>query len=317
MEVGLKNSMKKKNKKSSKNNKNPFIWLGVYLIIWFVFGGIYTCIANANSGEDFVFQEDILLKSKSIEFQKQAGVNVAYSHIKKLFVNYDKTTKFIAMDKGDGVFIPYSYKSNRIEPIGMEWANYYYLKLNCEGYNFWKIQILNDKEKIIGNENYAKVKLSLYQIPENSLKRYSKNQLITLSREYEKYIEKTKEYFIWIDTNKYLEEIKLWGNLGGQDMYQEIDTIKRILSLSVNYLDFDIKIIYDYESNENFRYSLVDFLYFSAVTITTLGYGDILPNSSVVRIFVMSETLLGAIFIAIFISSFYDWINTTKKKSNQ
>jgi len=53
-------------------------------------------------------------------------------------------------------------------------------------------------------------------------------------------------------------------------------------------------------------------LYFSAVTITTLGYGDILPNSSLVRALVMTETMIGAIILAISISFLYDRIKNKK-----
>jgi hypothetical protein len=41
------------------------------------------------------------------------------------------------------------------------------------------------------------------------------------------------------------------------------------------------------------EWGLVDFLYFSAVTTTTLGYGDILPNSTLVRVLVMLNTIVG------------------------
>lgn len=47
-------------------------------------------------------------------------------------------------------------------------------------------------------------------------------------------------------------------------------------------------------------WSFRDFLYFSIVTQTTLGYGDILPNSSTVRTIVAIQVLLGlALFVVI------------------
>jgi len=42
--------------------------------------------------------------------------------------------------------------------------------------------------------------------------------------------------------------------------------------------------------------------YFSFVTLTTIGYGDILAVSSIARVFVMLEGLLGQLFPAIFIA---------------
>ncbi|HXA00124.1 MAG TPA: potassium channel family protein [Candidatus Dormibacteraeota bacterium] len=42
-----------------------------------------------------------------------------------------------------------------------------------------------------------------------------------------------------------------------------------------------------------------DFLYFSGVTITTVGYGDILPNRTLVRILVLIEVLAGLMLLGI------------------
>jgi len=45
-----------------------------------------------------------------------------------------------------------------------------------------------------------------------------------------------------------------------------------------------------------------DFLYFSGITLTTVGYGDILPNSTVVRMLVLSEALLGVFLLCVAIN---------------
>jgi hypothetical protein len=45
-----------------------------------------------------------------------------------------------------------------------------------------------------------------------------------------------------------------------------------------------------------------DFLYFSTITISTVGYGDILPNSTTVRMIVVSEVLLGQIVLVVFLN---------------
>lgn len=44
--------------------------------------------------------------------------------------------------------------------------------------------------------------------------------------------------------------------------------------------------------------SFFDFCYFSTVTITTMGYGDIVPNSWWARLFVMTEVFFGVGYIA-------------------
>ena len=76
------------------------------------------------------------------------------------------------------------------------------------------------------------------------------------------------------------------------------------LRLAQNYLDDTVEIINRVQRGNMF-FSSIDFLYFSAVTITTLGYGDILPNSNIVRLLVMMEALFGVFFAGIFVSSLF------------
>lgn len=52
----------------------------------------------------------------------------------------------------------------------------------------------------------------------------------------------------------------------------------------------------DFEAPEHF-WSYWDFVYFSTMTQTTVGYGDILPNSTVVRMVVVAQVMIGLIFI--------------------
>jgi uncharacterized membrane protein len=47
-------------------------------------------------------------------------------------------------------------------------------------------------------------------------------------------------------------------------------------------------------------WSYWDFVYFSGMTLTTVGYGDILPNTTSVRILVLAEVLVG-IFLFVFV----------------
>ncbi|WP_439510250.1 potassium channel family protein [Marinimicrobium koreense] len=50
--------------------------------------------------------------------------------------------------------------------------------------------------------------------------------------------------------------------------------------------------------------NLIDSLYYSTVTFTTLGYGDILPNSENVKLICASEALLGALTMGLIIGVF-------------
>ncbi|WP_319406141.1 ion channel [uncultured Desulfosarcina sp.] len=52
------------------------------------------------------------------------------------------------------------------------------------------------------------------------------------------------------------------------------------------------------------KYSLVDCMYFSIVTFTTLGYGDITPKTDIQKFVCGSEALFGALFIGLIIAGF-------------
>jgi hypothetical protein len=60
------------------------------------------------------------------------------------------------------------------------------------------------------------------------------------------------------------------------------------LSARVKTFDEDYPDIWNY----------IDFLYFSTVTQTTVGYGDILPNNRTIRVLVCFQILFGYILLA-------------------
>lgn len=290
-----------------------WLWLALYILVWLIFGFIYRDIAIKNSGEDFIFQDDILVKSKNLAFQHDANVKMDYDITKKLIVSYRKDFFLdINSDEISGEFVPIFFNGTQhsiyYTRIGTDWAEYYLKKLELEGYNEYKITILKKSDPIIFDKKYTKVKINFYDIPRDI-------DVIGATSLPEKYLNKTKEYYIWVD-NVILEgDDPLLSIIYGENRYNEISNIKELLSYSINYPEDDIKALRDI--NTNFKYPIVDFLYFSAITITTLGYGDILPNSSMVRGFVMIETLLGVIFITLFLSSFYDMLKDMKQKKKQ
>lgn len=289
-----------------------WVWLLTYLGIWLIFGIMFWGIANMSSGDDFVFQEDILIKSKNIAFQKKAGIDMNYDTTKKLIANYKKDFNPIVMERDDISMITFNHNSNGYEQIGWDWAEYYWIKLIQQGYNAYSIEIINKNDPMIYSGKYAQVKIKFYEIPKDSFKEKQNLDLNSIS---EKDIKKNDKYYIWVDNNFFNENNIAASTLYSENSYHDISLVKPLLALSVNYLNNDIDIIRDYETNKNFIYPLTDFLYFSAITITTLGYGDILPNSSLVRGLVMIEVLFGVIIIAIFLSSSYDRLKEFKEKN--
>jgi voltage-gated potassium channel Kch len=54
---------------------------------------------------------------------------------------------------------------------------------------------------------------------------------------------------------------------------------------------------------ENWTYSLSTMTYFSFVTLTTLGYGDISPVTPIAKVLVILEAVVGMFYIAIIVAS--------------
>lgn len=292
-------------------NKKPvflFFIIG-FFYIWLIFGGAYYLIANINNGADYIFEEDILLRAKSEAFQKQAGVTINHNIIYKLFTSFDNESYPMEIPKEDTPRIKYNIDlRNGVNPIGNDWASYYVCKFHNLGYNFVSGEILQ-KEKIMGSKDYTRIKLKLYEIDLSAEEEPYANP-ITLPPSYSDKIIRSKEFIVWVDSS--VDE-NWYPWLNGYE-YARLYAVEQFFSLIVNYLDDDIKIVESFERNDMFIYPVIDFLYFSAVTITTLGYGDILPNSSLVRAFVMVETLSGMILIALTVSYLFDWLKNKKRK---
>jgi hypothetical protein len=58
-------------------------------------------------------------------------------------------------------------------------------------------------------------------------------------------------------------------------------------------------------------------LYFSTITIATIGYGDIIPITPMARILVGSEAFLGLIFAGLFLSSLYDRVKPSVQDGDE
>jgi len=59
---------------------------------------------------------------------------------------------------------------------------------------------------------------------------------------------------------------------------------------------------YPEPATETFRHNLDYYTYFSFCTLTTLGFGDIIPKSSLARTFTWAEAVIGQIYLAVWIS---------------
>lgn len=57
---------------------------------------------------------------------------------------------------------------------------------------------------------------------------------------------------------------------------------------------------------------LASFVYFSMVTLTTIGYGDIVPVHPLARLLAGSEAIMGALFIALAVARGLNMLNDTR-----
>jgi hypothetical protein len=85
-----------------------------------------------------------------------------------------------------------------------------------------------------------------------------------------------------------------------RDAQKTLNNLIKLLQERRSKLKVKIKENIQMTSSWNF----FDFLYFSTVTITTLGYGDIIPNSTPLRVTVITETIIGILFLAYALSLF-------------
>ncbi|MBC8186362.1 two pore domain potassium channel family protein [candidate division KSB1 bacterium] len=57
-----------------------------------------------------------------------------------------------------------------------------------------------------------------------------------------------------------------------------------------------------------------DFLYLSVITVSTLGYGDIVPTTTLAKFLIMIQTIVGYLFLYIFLGLVISWLGTKERK---
>ncbi|WP_432666786.1 potassium channel family protein [Wukongibacter baidiensis] len=283
-----------------------FAFLYMYIFIWLIFGSLYWSFATFSNNENFIFQNDIKVNaiSKTLYYK----FDTKYS--KKDIANIIKDKSYFmvcmksAVAKEDIFFVD--------GEIGDSWADLYYNSFLKSGYTHYDQEFILEMKNPIDNpyiateeefflrEGQTKDELPLLKMYKINLYKANGNEnKIILESNKEKYEKRTCYIFTEHNLNtlsiegKQIELLPLSFGLGVK------------LSKSYNLQDNSIWQFKEIEMGK-VPYQIMDFLYFSAVTITTLGYGDILPNSTIIRCMVMLQTLSGLIIIGIFISRLLD-----------
>lgn len=278
--------------------KNLLMILGaMYILTLITFGIAYWKIANMSSGEFFIFQNDINMNTKINVFRKKMKISI-YNRdfnnvISKLIASeeYKRPIVKIRTDKDKNMYF-FAFD----EPLGENWANYYYLLLQGKGITHMKIE--GSEEQIINRRIPTyKLNISLYRI---SQKDNNENYII-YEKEENKNLQKLAAMTIWVKGYPAIHE-ELFKS---EDYFYPLNFyFVNLMENSISFLD-DSPLVLKNVANGSFKYPMWNFLYFSAVTITTLGYGDILPNSTMVRVLVMFETIFGVVIIGMFASCLF------------
>jgi len=272
---------------------------------------VYWLISSCTNGEAFQYNEDVLLSEKVRQFKSYNNTVIESKYIEPLIKLYNPDDYTIRM--GDSKEEMYTYiTGDGLGVLEPQWVKYYYHHFLSKGYNFIHFECV-ETEGLYGDKTYSKIEVEVIKIPEEKIDRFSAKEYKTLNKEYSSEITDKETFYIWTDIINYEENFRIWTPV---DFYVPLHIINNILSSSVNYIGEEYEFLKQVE-DENLNYSYWDFLYFSVVTATTLGYGDILPNVTYVRVIVAIQTIVGVILIGVFVSQKFKEITDTNANTDK
>lgn len=269
-----------------------FILIVTYLANFLFFGFFYWKLANISHGNYFIYQSDLEINTKSQDFIKKLNFNYFNNSLlnstKKLFRSNEYNRNVISFLDSERNNVTFSIDGD----IGDNWAEFYTSFYSMQGYTHFSV-IDENQDLINGKFITQKLRLSFYKVKDQK----EKFNLIDEIKNND--IKKT--VLIWV--NNY-SEVKSILRIKSNVLYPLELYLKPLTTHSVTFLD-NSPIILKTIQNEEPNYPLNDYLYFSAVTLTSLGYGDILPYSSLARGLVMLETISGVLIIGLLVSSLF------------
>lgn len=117
--------------KSKYKIKKSYRLLIAYLALIVVMGFVFWQIALLGNGNDFSFNEDILLSEKVNKFKSEFDVYVENKYISELFKSYSSNDFTIKMGEDKDSPLRYNYGKNGLEPISYDWGRIL-LSINVE-----------------------------------------------------------------------------------------------------------------------------------------------------------------------------------------
>ncbi len=283
--------------------------LALYMFIAYSFSLIYYIgdYYPVSKGDGFSFSEkisnEILARNVLTDFEKELHPFQENSITEIITEKQNKIGYTVIDVEGNELNIT-------SDMIGENWANYYYRDL-IKNYNLFSILSISDFEfthdsfikaysNIDYNEflngNHKLLKIALYKLPSKELNGSilkDKSNGEGLSQ----YVEKDM-YLIVAEEN-------LTNYLVFESQRDHYILLNELLAFSNVLLDntiTDINMIV----NEGISKSFFDYIYYSFVVITTLGFGDITPISQLFRLLTILEAILGLIIMGLFLAKVFE-----------
>ncbi|WP_427981739.1 potassium channel family protein, partial [Agarivorans sp.] len=112
--------------------------------------------------------------------------------------------------------------------------------------------------------------------------------------------------YLLLTTWTALKQVLFTGEIDGNKIVGAI-CIFLLIGLAWAHLYTMLNVWFDDAFNgvpkEHWSSQMTDFIYFSFVTLTTLGYGEISPNNPLTRFFSFAEAVFGVFYMAILVAS--------------
>lgn len=266
-------------------NQKPFVYGLIYLLLIPIFALVYSSLSDESFFHSTSKYEYSYKNVKSEFILKELGKNITINHLKNFsYQEYQHNP--------DPIYAPDKFNPKYIHLNSLKYENErFFFRI------FWLGFVKATNEDIISNKNQFSTS-SFFTPGCFDVSFSSKYSFV-----------KHKEKKITIFKEVFFENTK---NNSDSIFYRK--SIKNVFyskDFNVPVLIFDEslnnKLIEFAKISEGFPTSFYDnfwqMFYFSSVTVTTLGYGDIVPMTNFARILVSIESILGIILVGLFLNA--------------
>lgn len=278
-----------------------------------------------NNPSEFIINEEFNIHSTNPHFFTQDFEKSDFPNINNISAN--ETNKLIApyLDSVSELKIKIDNLSlinkqnkvidgqNKIELLKSNDDNFIeFLEMKALHYDSIK-DVINDSIKILLKKRASMSKNSMKYFDINVKLanldyRLSLNELNLSTENAKIYEERVKDW-----TNYYDDSLLNISKIFYDSILKNDETINKYLLKIRDHIDSIRGYADKYYMSRVGRVKYIDFLYFSLVSATSTGYGDILPNSHTIRMLVMFEIVICMVLFALF---FYFLAHMSSRKTN-